>query len=94
MGKLADAATALSDAFFRCAPVGKKKRVTEAEWATALGKFHLQAQEIRRRYALGFLARALVAYRFQKRLLAAGFTPEVVRKVVFAVVLNSFSSQS
>lgn len=92
LGKTVDAALALADAFSRAAPSVKKKRATEAEWAIALNKFHREAQEIRRRYALGFLARALVAYRFQRRLLAAGFAPDVVRKVVFAVLLNSFSN--
>lgn len=92
LGKLADATLALAEAFFRAAPIVKNKRITEAEWAKALAKFHREAAEIRQRYALGFLTRALVAYRFQRRLLAAGFAPDVVRKVVFSVVLNSFTS--
>lgn len=91
MGKTAEAAQALTEAFFRSAPSAKRKRVNEAEWVQALSKFHREAQEIRHRYALGFLMRALVAYQFQRRLLALGFAPDIVRKVVFSVVLNSFS---
>lgn len=92
MGKLADAAQALADAFFRAAPSSNKKRVSEADWTQSLKKFHHEANEIRQRYGLGFLARALVAYRFQKRLLEAGFAPDIVRRVVFSLVLSSFSN--
>lgn len=92
MGKSADAALALAEAFFRAAPADKKKRMSQAEWANSLKKFHREAKEIRRRYSLGFLARAVAAYYFQRRLLAAGIQADTVRKVVFALVLSSFSS--
>jgi hypothetical protein len=68
--------------------------VSEADWANALNKFYREASEIRRRYSLGFLARALAAYSFQRRLLDAGFDPDTVRKVVFSLVLSSFSSKA
>lgn len=92
MGKSTEAALALAEAFFRSAPADKRKRMSAAEWANSLKKFHREAKEIRRRYSLGFLARALVAYRFQRRLLAAGIPADTVRKVVFSLVLSSFSS--
>lgn len=91
MGKSADAAQALTDAFFRCAPVARKKPATEAEWAAALQKFHNEANTIRKKFSLGLLGRALAAYRFQKQLLAAGIEPKVARQVVFALVLNAFA---
>jgi len=94
LSKSADAALALAEAFFRCAPSNqKKRRVSEADWANSLKKFYTEAKEIRQHYRLGFLTRALVAYRFQRSLLAAGFAPDVVRKVVFSLVLSSFSNQ-
>lgn len=94
MGKSADAALTLAEAFFRSAPANKRKQMNEAEWANSLKKFHAEAKEIRSRYALGFLARAATAYYFQKRLLAAGFDADTVRKVVFSLVLSSFSGNT
>jgi hypothetical protein len=93
LGKSADAALALAEAFFRVAPTDKRKRMSEAEWANSLKKFHREAMEIRRRYSLGPFARASAAYQLQKRLLAAGFASDTVRKVVFSLVLSSFSNE-
>lgn len=93
MTKVTDAAQALTEAFFKSVPANNKKRMSEAEWSNSLNKFHRAAKEIRLRYALGPLARALATYHFQKRLLAAGFDADVVRKVVFSVVLNAFVSK-
>ncbi len=90
MGKSADAALALTEAFFRAAATHRKKRLSEAEWANSLKKFHLDAKEIRQRFSLGFIARAMAAYHFQRLLLAAGIDADTVRKVVFSLVLNSF----
>lgn len=94
MGKSTDAALALAEAFFRAAPADKRKRISEADWANSLKKFHREAKEIRRRYALGFLARATAAYHFQRRLLAAGIPVDIVRKVVFSLVLSSFANDA
>lgn len=92
MGKVADAATAMAEAFYRSAPTVGKKRVSETDWINALKKFHGEAKVIRQRYALGLLSRAMVAYQFQRKLIAAGFAPDLVRKVVFSVVLSSLSA--
>ncbi len=93
MSKSADAAQALSEAFFRLAPTDKRKRGSEADWANSLKKFYREAKEIRLRYSLGFVSRALTAYAFQRRLLDAGFDPDTVRKVVFSLVLSSFTHE-
>lgn len=71
-------------------PTINKKRVSEAQWSASLEKFHTEAKQISLRFSLGPLSRALAAYHFQKRLLQAGFDADVVRKVVFSLVLNSF----
>ena len=94
MGKPADAALALAEAFFRLAPADRRKRMSEKEWVSSLKKFHHEAREIRRSYSLGFLGRAIAAYQFQRRLLAAGFQADTVRKVVFSLVLSSFTSNT
>jgi hypothetical protein len=91
LGKSADAALALAEAFFRSVPANKKKRVSEADWSIALEKFHREASAIRVRFSLGLLGRALATYHFQKRLLAAGFDADTVRKVVFSLMLNAFT---
>ncbi len=93
MGRSADAAQALTEAFIRSVPTNPKKRVTETDWAMALKKFHREAADIREKFSLGFFGRALATYRFQKRLLADGIDADIVRKVVFSLVLNAFTKQ-
>ena len=92
MAKFTDAARALTDAFAHLVPVKRGQRLSEAQWTTALQKFHREAIEIRKRFALGPLARALATYHFQKQLLKAGFDAATVRKVVFSLVLNAFTA--
>ncbi|MEI8157490.1 MAG: hypothetical protein WCH60_11550 [Burkholderiales bacterium] len=95
MGKASDASLALEEAFFKCIPsANKKKRLSEAEWDKALQAFHRDARAIRSRFSLGPIARAFATYQFQKRLFVAGFDGDVVRKVVFSLVLNAFISAS
>ncbi len=94
MGKVTDASVALAEAFFRSIPANQKKKMSEGEWENSLKRFHREALEIRKRYGLGFLSRALATYQFQKRLFAAGFDADIVRKVVFSLVLNAFVSKA
>ncbi len=94
MSKATEAAIALNVAFAKCVPANQKKRMSDAEWALSLQKFHLEARAIRKRLALGPLARALATYHFQKRLLKAGFDADIVRKVVFSLVLNAFTARA
>lgn len=93
MSKATEAAVALEQAFIRSAPANKKNRLSEADWTLALKKFYAEASEIRLRYSLGFLARARAAYLLQQRLIAIGFPADAVRKVVFSLVLNSFTGK-
>ena len=90
MGKSAEVASALLEAFYRAIPANRKKRISDAEWANALHGFHKEAIAIRKRFGLGLLGRAFATYQFQKKLLAAGFDAITVRKVVFSLVLNAF----
>lgn len=93
LSKASKAAVALEEAFLRSVPANKKKRLSAEEWAHSLKKFHVEASEIRRRFSLGFLARAGAAYLLQQRLIAVGFQADAVRKVVFSLVLSSFSGK-
>ncbi len=56
----------------------------------ALEKFNAQARDVRTQYHLGLLGRAIVAYRLQPRLLAVGYSPDVVRQILFSMVLHAF----
>lgn len=91
MSKSEEAALALAEAFFRCVPKDKKKRMSEAEWTFALQRFHKEALALRQQFRLGMVGRVMTTYKFQQRMLAAGFDADIVRKVVFSMVLNAFS---
>ena len=91
LSKTAEAAAALEQAFLRSAPANSKKRLSAEEWARSLKTFHVEASEIRQRLSLGVIARARAVYLLQQRLIAAGLQPDAVRKVVFSLILNSFT---
>lgn len=92
LSKVAKATDALAEAFLGAAPGrAKGRKVGQDDWVKCLELFQKKAKQIRDEYSLGLLARARVAFRLQQRLLAAGFPPEAVRKVVFSLVLNSFA---
>lgn len=95
MGKSAEVATLLVEAFFRSMPATSKKRqVSDADWAQSLNRFHLEARGIRKKYPLGPIGRAVATYRFQRQLLSAGFDAATVRKVVFSLLLNAFTASA
>lgn len=91
MSKAAEAALALEEAFLRIVPMQKKRRLSEKEWLNSLNTFNQEAREIRCRFSLGVFARAGAAYLLQQRLIAAGVPSDAVRKLVFSLVLNSFT---
>ncbi len=91
MSRYTEATLALEDAFNRAIPKVKKNKLpSQAEWAQALEKFHGAARDVRERFHLGVIGRAVVAYRLQPRLLASGYSPQVVRQLLFSMVLNAF----
>ncbi len=91
VSRYSEAAQALESAFIAVVPKPKKNKApSKAEWALALEKFNAQARDIRGRYRLGLLGRAVAAYRLQPRLLANGYAPDVVRQILFSMVLNAF----
>lgn len=91
MSRYSDATGVLEAAFARSVPAGKKKKPpTQAEWAAALEKFNGEARVIRAQFHLGVIGRAVVAYRLQQRLMASGYPPDVVRQLLFSMILNAF----
>ena len=94
LAKVNDAAVALEQAFLRTTPPNKSKRMSEESWQKSLKQFHQEAKAIRQNFSLGFFARAKVAYLLQQRLISAGIGADTVRKVIFALVLNSFSGDA
>lgn len=91
MSKAAEAAVALEAALLRAVPANKKHRISEAEWVKSLKVFHHEAREIRQQFSLGFLGRARATYLLQQRLIAVGFPADTVRKVIFSMILSSFT---
>lgn len=90
MGRYSEVAVALEQAFSLSIPAGKKKLQSKADWAAALEKFNEKAKLIRSQYKLGVIGRALVAYRLQRHLIANGYPPNVVRQLLFSMILNAF----
>ncbi len=91
MSRYTEATQALESAFMAVIPKPKKNKApSKAEWALALEKFNVKAREVRTQYHLGPLGRAIVAYRLQPHLLAVGYAPDVVRQILFSMVLHAF----
>lgn len=91
MSRYSEATQALEAAFLAVIPTPKKNKAPgKAEWAQALEQFNTQARAVRAQYRLGLIGRAVVAYRLQPRLLAAGCSPDVVRQILFSMVLHAF----
>jgi hypothetical protein len=93
VSKVTQATDELLAAFFRSAPSSKKGRISEQDWTNSLEKFHREARDIRQRLSLGVLARARVAFMLQQRLISEGFPADVVRNLVFTLLLNAFSGK-
>lgn len=91
MSRYSEATQALEEAFVRAIPKAKKNRVpSEADWALALEKFNAEARVIRAKFHLGVIGRAVAAYRLQPRLIARGYAPDVVRQLLFSMILSAF----
>jgi hypothetical protein len=90
VGRYSEATIKLEEAFSRAIPAAKKKKQTKADWTNALGQFNAEARAVRTHYKLGIIGRAMVAYRLQRRLIASGYPPDVVRQLLFSMLLNAF----
>lgn len=59
----------------------------------ALHRFYEAAHIERERHHLGILARARVAFTLQQSLLKAGYPPDIVKQVLFAMLTAAFVGQ-
>ena len=91
VSRYTDATDKLESAFVGVLPSGKRRKPpTQAEWTTALERFNAEARLIRNQFHLGMIGRAVVAYRLQQRLMASGYPADVVRQLLFSMVLSAF----
>lgn len=76
----------------------KGKKLTEREIAAnseaALKNFFEAALAERSRHQLGIIGRARVAFALQQRLLAAGYSPALVKQVLFSMLAAVFVGDS
>lgn len=71
---------------------GKRPSSTDIQSASeeSLRRFYQSAQQERLRHRLGVIGRARVAFALQKHLLAVGYAPDLVKQVLFALLLSAF----
>ena len=99
MGLVQDSGETLVAVFLKAVPLpdtfakGKRAssradidRMTQA----GLQKFYEAARNERENRRLGLIGRARVAFFLQQRLLAAGYAPELVKQVLFAMLVSAF----
>lgn len=99
MGSVQEAGEALVTVFSKAVPppdtLAKGKRAlsrAEIDKMTQAGlqKLYAAARVERENRRLGLFARARVAFYLQQRLLAAGYAPELVKQVLFAMLVSAF----
>jgi ABC-type uncharacterized transport system YnjBCD ATPase subunit len=67
----------------------KGKPATEKAVAEALERFVAETKVERARRRLGIIGRARLALHLQKRLMAAGYPAQLVRQVVFSLLVSA-----
>jgi hypothetical protein len=72
--------------FQKILPKPRPGKMRQGEVAQALQKFLVEVRAERERRKLGILARARLALLLQRKLLAAGYSPDLVRQVLFSVL--------
>jgi hypothetical protein len=100
LNRIEEVSSSLSAEFQRVVPLhpGKKQRdkknFSEKESAasieTGLKQFYAFALAERQRHRLGVIARARVAFNLQQSLLQAGYSAELVKQVLFAMLTSAF----
>jgi hypothetical protein len=68
----------------------KQRLLSEKEVQIGLRRFYAAAKDERRKYRLGVIGRARVAFGLQQRLLNAGYPPQLVKQVLFAMLSSAF----
>lgn len=96
LGRIESASREIEQAFealFRDRRGAQSRRKAQALAAEGLDSFLGCAKAARSRYRLGLLARARVAHRLQRSLIAKGYSAPLVRQVVFAMLVDSFTGK-
>lgn len=71
-----------------------KKKVPLKTVEEGLAEFYAQARAQRAQKRLGIINRARVAFYLQQRLISAGYPTELVRQVLFSLLMSSFTGRS
>lgn len=59
----------------------------------ALERLHGEVRKLRETHHLGIITSARMLLELQRRLLAAGYPPELVRKLIYTMILQLFSGK-
>ena len=68
-----------------------RKRTDPKMLDRALERVHEDVRALRAKHKLGVIATARVLFELQKQLLAAGYAPDLVRKLILDVLLQLFT---
>lgn len=99
LGRTQEICERLTDVFRSAVPLqppagSGRKRISEKEVAAGvdagLKRFYEAARLEREQHRLGVIGRARVAFGLQQRLLGAGYSPALVKQVVFAMLVSAF----
>ena len=95
MGVVQEAGEQLFSSFQTVLPLaaGKQKRPQKLALKAVeegLRKFYAEARAQREQRRLGVIARARVAFYLQQRLIDSGYPSDLVRQVLFAMLLSAF----
>lgn len=71
---------------------GRKKALTN-NIEQGLDRIYNEAREQRIKHKLGVIKRARVAFELQNRLLNAGYSPALVKQIVFSLLINSLTGK-
>lgn len=68
----------------------KTAKLSEAQIGQSLDRFYKEARAVRIRRGLGLISRARVIRYLERRMIGAGYEGDLVKKVVFALILYAF----
>jgi len=95
VNRIERATSELEEAFcglFRAGTQGRRGR-TAALAEERIEGFLRAAKKVRREHRLGLIGRARVAHRLQQTLIRKGYPAPLVRQVLFAMLVDSFSGK-
>jgi len=70
-----------------------KKKVPFKTVEEGLAQFYAAARTQRAQKRLGVITRARIVFYLQQRLLDAGYAPELVRQVLFSLLMSAFTGR-